>query len=797
MIAQAGHSKPYKGPDSYQVEDAALFFGREQDAEQLAALILSSRITLLHAQSGAGKTSLINALVIPKLEEKGWIPVRVLPQNDPIASAWISVLGYVLPPVQAEYLAALRIRDELCTQDENPTLGELLSRYDELLIRDPRKRSLIAPVEAAKIRDAPQLIQCTTYTPYVCRLLRSTCGLDEIQEHFRAISTFSETPFSSDINVDSETRIGDLLGLCADAKFAYAYKRLIAALDAPNPRLRGLIDNLVAVYGKRRSLFSLVLIFDQFEELFTRFVDLGLLTHNQQTELPDWRLKYDFFSQLRELYLIDPAAMQEVHDALPLRYVISMRSEYIAQLDPIRAFAPEIDASSFRLELLNPDGAKQAIQAPAREYGFSYTEECYQAIARDLTKEARFIEPAHVQIVCDKLWTEQGRILSEKSMWSDLPAAPTNKQEIGVELYRDQLNGAAGIMRAFLGDFMDSLDEVERLQTQELLEPLITGSGTRNIVERDALIRIPFRSQPCLERLLSKLVARTIVRVETRLGGQFVEITHEFLIPPIREAMRMGLYADFDFTRCRVALRMLGRLQETYAAKEAYRSVTRSDFDILSKYRSHIEWNDWGAEVMLRAAVRLGVARDETRFWAERLSLQSSDKVSSIENHQTVRDVVIDSVDECLTSSDSTEQRNSLKALVAIRSNETVEILIRIGMDSTNRELRDAAIAELVEAGDSINEKIADTVRRYLSDAVQPKQIYAVLGRLRRAGSTIAMTLPKDKISLRVGLSLFSELYPKGNRKIWARTIKATMIGMGTGICVLSFLILGKVTNLV
>ncbi len=80
------HGKPYKGPQSYGIQDASLFFGRDREAEQLLSKILSSRFTLLHAQSGAGKTSLLNARIIPQLEQRGWIPVRILPQNDPIES---------------------------------------------------------------------------------------------------------------------------------------------------------------------------------------------------------------------------------------------------------------------------------------------------------------------------------------------------------------------------------------------------------------------------------------------------------------------------------------------------------------------------------------------------------------------------------------------------------------------------------------------------------------------------------------------------------------------------------------
>src|SRR5262249_15625903 len=110
---------PHKGPGSYQVEEAGTVFRRDRGGERPVASILSSPFTPLPAQSGAGKTSLLNAEVIPTLEEKGWIPVRVLPQNDPTASVWVSTLGYVLPPVRAELLALRRIRKVLSDEGEN------------------------------------------------------------------------------------------------------------------------------------------------------------------------------------------------------------------------------------------------------------------------------------------------------------------------------------------------------------------------------------------------------------------------------------------------------------------------------------------------------------------------------------------------------------------------------------------------------------------------------------------------------------------------------------------------------
>src|SRR5579859_4579064 len=85
-------SKPYKGPESYQTEDAQLFFGRDAEAEQLITKIAGLRCTLLHAPSGAGKTSLLNARIIPGLEARGWNALRILPEKNPIASVRATTL---------------------------------------------------------------------------------------------------------------------------------------------------------------------------------------------------------------------------------------------------------------------------------------------------------------------------------------------------------------------------------------------------------------------------------------------------------------------------------------------------------------------------------------------------------------------------------------------------------------------------------------------------------------------------------------------------------------------------------
>src|SRR5579863_9584087 len=61
---------PYVGPASFTKEDSKRFFGRATETRELASLVIARRAVLLYAQSGAGKTSLLQAGLIPELEQR-------------------------------------------------------------------------------------------------------------------------------------------------------------------------------------------------------------------------------------------------------------------------------------------------------------------------------------------------------------------------------------------------------------------------------------------------------------------------------------------------------------------------------------------------------------------------------------------------------------------------------------------------------------------------------------------------------------------------------------------------------
>ena len=64
--------QPYVGARPFEARDQNLFFGRDAEAVELVSRIVSHSDVLLYAQSGAGKTSLINARLVPLLQKEGY-----------------------------------------------------------------------------------------------------------------------------------------------------------------------------------------------------------------------------------------------------------------------------------------------------------------------------------------------------------------------------------------------------------------------------------------------------------------------------------------------------------------------------------------------------------------------------------------------------------------------------------------------------------------------------------------------------------------------------------------------------
>lgn len=70
---------PYIGPRPYQKGET--IYGRERETSELADLLIAERIVLLYSPSGAGKSSLLNAAILPKMATQGFQVLPVLRVN--------------------------------------------------------------------------------------------------------------------------------------------------------------------------------------------------------------------------------------------------------------------------------------------------------------------------------------------------------------------------------------------------------------------------------------------------------------------------------------------------------------------------------------------------------------------------------------------------------------------------------------------------------------------------------------------------------------------------------------------
>ena len=75
-------NEKYKGPKFYQESDKDVFFGREEETKKLYYLVENSDFSVCYAESGEGKSSLINAGLSPMLRKNRFLPIRILFSDD-------------------------------------------------------------------------------------------------------------------------------------------------------------------------------------------------------------------------------------------------------------------------------------------------------------------------------------------------------------------------------------------------------------------------------------------------------------------------------------------------------------------------------------------------------------------------------------------------------------------------------------------------------------------------------------------------------------------------------------------
>jgi WD40 repeat protein len=173
MTPVAHRDSPYFGLDYYDEKFGAWFFGREADGSKIITNLRAARLTLLHAESGVGKTSLLRAGVAWRLHKLGddmfarGRPVRSIPvvfsswKDDP-ATELASAIRTAIQPYLADggvpTLAAGSLAEviEAASAAVNASLLIMLDQFEEYFLYRSR--------EPVPERFADELAHCVNRT---------------------------------------------------------------------------------------------------------------------------------------------------------------------------------------------------------------------------------------------------------------------------------------------------------------------------------------------------------------------------------------------------------------------------------------------------------------------------------------------------------------------------------------------------------------------------------------------------------------------------------------------------------
>jgi len=92
-------NSPFKFLDAYDARDKDIFFGREEEIDQLYKLVFQSRLLLVYGQSGTGKTSLVQCGLTKKFSPTNWLPLTVRRGDDIGAALGQTLSAAAITPI--------------------------------------------------------------------------------------------------------------------------------------------------------------------------------------------------------------------------------------------------------------------------------------------------------------------------------------------------------------------------------------------------------------------------------------------------------------------------------------------------------------------------------------------------------------------------------------------------------------------------------------------------------------------------------------------------------------------------
>ena len=578
---------PYKAAQSYGPLDGDLFFGRDAEGAALARFLIGKPVSVLSAPSGIGKTSLLQAKVLPLLEEEGWHTVLARPRDDAIDSLLGAFAEHLLPDPAVETGVLGRLADDVGAEC---SLHDALDRFRALPDHERIRRRLHVPHGHP---DAAAL-------PMVCRALRGSLDTLDLIEHFEAMMCYG-TP----LDLTPHTTLKDFATALRQPGAVHCWKEWRARFSEART-----LDELAALFEQewaplRPGLTGAVMVLDQFEEVFT-------LKKPGTIEA--------LFERLGGFL----GRSTDRRAAKPMHLMFSLRKEFYADLVPhVRRFGPDehLTASLGALPLAE---ARHAIAKPAAMIGLRFAAangpepDCVDGILAmaldEGTAERKSTEPlpdgpryspAFISLI--------GAHLRER-----LKESPDTPLPLSWSEFQRLIPQLDNVFDSFLEGALTKLECAEllykptRFDALELLDKLATSVGYRNIIAEDALIEQLPMKRAAAEELLKVLdFDLKLIRREGRRKTIFVEIMHERLIAPIRRLLAQARSLDLTRACLAISYELLYRLpDDSDLTKDPLPTQFR---DALFEYLERLELDHLAASHLLRSLLVVGPSARERK----------------------------------------------------------------------------------------------------------------------------------------------------------------------------------------
>jgi hypothetical protein len=357
-------------------------------------------------------------------------------------------------------------------------------------------------------------------------------------------------------------------------------------------------------------LLTPVLVFDQFEEVFTlRDAAFRALLATELGALVDGTAPARAAAPAGPGAAAVPAkGMRPVRP--PVKLVISLREDFLGGLQEFSQALPALFHERLRLEPMTVAAARDAITGPAvltsdaagRPFDvppFRFSDEALQAMVRYLQGRAGVIEPFQLQLLCrhaEELARSRG-------------GAGRDAQAVTLTL-ADFKGGADfdTVLKTFYQRCIEALPRLQRLRARRLCEEgLLDGDGHRLMLDVGQIERDYRVSDDTLKRLDRD----RLLRREPRLESVFYEISHDRLAGSILAARRFHLPQRWRYVIYGAVL-VLASLTYTAWVLQAARERAESLVSFLLGERFLGQVRDAGLSEQLRQVQAQTVATRES-----------------------------------------------------------------------------------------------------------------------------------------------------------------------------------------